>query len=264
MDYLFAQSDKIQELLGNKFIFLFLDYDGTLTAIAPTPQEAVLPQEVRRTLQKLSLRPDCKIGIISGRALKDLKNAVGIENIIYAGNHGLEIEGPKLKFESRVSPQFKSVIRQVAEDLSKELKDIKGALIENKGLTLSIHYRLVDNKDIPLFEKIFYAAVAPYRESGKIKVDRGKKVYEIRPPVHWDKGKAVLWLLARQQFAIGDKKVFPVYLGDDKTDEYAFRALKGKGATVLVGDSGSSVADYYLKDSGEVVKFFNLILKTKK
>lgn len=263
MDYLFAQFNKIEELLRNKFILLLLDYDGTLTPIAEIPQKAGISKQVRELLQKLSNGPDCALGIISGRSLKDIKNTVGIKDIIYAGNHGLEIEGPKIKFKSWVSLRLSSTIRNIAEDIRKKLSDINGALIEDKGLTLSIHYRLVREKDVPVLEKIISEVANPYRAQNKIKINFGKKVYEIKPPVKWDKGKVVLWLLSRQQFASTQKKVLPIYIGDDVTDIDAFRALKRKGLTIFVGETCSFNADYYLKNTKDVVKFLRLISEIK-
>jgi trehalose-phosphatase len=263
MDYLFGQFNKIEELLRNKFILLLLDYDGTLTPIAETPEKAVISKEAKELLQKLSGSSYCALGIISGRPVEDVKNIVGIRDIIYAGNHGLEIEGPKIKFESQVPPRLKSVIRNIAEEMPKRLSVINGVLIEDKGLTLSIHYRLVDRKDMPAFEQIFSEVTGPYIICGKIKISSGKEVYEIKPPVKWDKGKVVLWLMARQQFASAEKMVFPVYIGDDITDEDAFKVLKEKGLTVFVGEPGSSIADYYLKNTEEVTRFLRLISDLK-
>jgi len=260
MNYLFSQFSKIKELLRNKFILFLLDYDGTLTPIVETPGKAIIYKDKKGLLQKLSRSPYCKIGIISGRKLEDIKNIVGIDGIIYAGNHGLEIEGPKIKFESQVSPRLKLIIRNIATDMQKQLSGIQGALIEDKGLTLSIHYRLVDKKYLPAFDKIFSKTINPYMVRDKIQVNAGKKVYEIKPPVKWDKGKVALWLLARQQFISGQKNVLPVYIGDDITDEDAFKALKNKGLTIFVGKPGNSKADYYLKNTAEVTKFLRSIL----
>ena len=260
MKYLFSQFSKIKELLSNKFVLLLLDYDGTLTPIVQTPSKAIIHKDTKGLLEKLSRSPYCKIGIISGRKLEDIKNIVGIDNIIYAGNHGLEIQGPKIKFESQVSPRLKSIMRNVATDMKKQLSSIKGALVEDKGLTLSVHYRLVSKKDMLAFEKIVSKIINPYIVGDKIKVNPGKKVYEIKSPVKWDKGKVVLWFLARQQFILGEKNVLPIYIGDDITDEDAFKALKRKGLTVFVGKPGNSKADYYLKNTEEVTKFLRLIL----
>jgi len=252
MKYLFAQFSKIEDLLHNKFILLFLDYDGTLTPIAETPRKAFIPSSTKELLQKLAKIPQCKIGIISGRSLKDLKNIVGVEGIVYVGNHGLEIEGPKIKFESQVSLQLRSVMRDIAVGIQKRLSSIKGVLVENKGLSLSIHYRLVAKEDLTMLKKAVFEVAHHYTLHDKISVNSGKKVYEIRPSVKWDKGKAALWLLARQQFITGENNVLPVYIGDDKTDEDAFKALNKKGLTIFVGKPKGSSAKYYLKNPREV------------
>lgn len=263
MDYLFAQSGRIEVLLRHKFILLLLDYDGSLTPIVKKPQDAVISKGIKGLLQRIADNPDCALGIISGRSLQDIKKTVGIKDIIYAGNHGLEIEGPKIKFEVRVPSGSKSVMRNIAQGLRKSLARIKGAFIEDKGLTLSIHYRLVSKDGMPAFKRFFSEVTNPYAVRSKIKINPGKKVYEIKPPVKWDKGKVVLWLMKRQRSASGGKKVLPVYIGDDLTDEDAFKALKNKGLTVFVGRPRSSSAGYYLKNTGEVIKFLRLISEVR-
>ena len=264
MRYFFDEWGKIKKKLMDKFLFLFLDYDGTLTPIVKTPDKAFLSEEAKELLKKLAKVSDCPLAIISGGALKDIKSRVGLKGIIYVGNHGLEIEGPKIKFESQISPRLKSIIRHIYEDARSKFSRIKGVLIEDKGLTISIHYRLVDKKDIPELKRILAAIVEPYIVRNKIKINSGKKVYEIKPPVQWDKGKVVLWLMARQQFVQGDDKIFPIYIGDDNTDEDAFRALKNKGIAIFVGRSGKSEAQYYLKNTQEVAEFIRRITELKK
>jgi trehalose 6-phosphate phosphatase len=176
----------------------------------------------------------------------------------------LEIEGPKIKFESQLSPRIKSIIRRIYEDAVSKLSKIKGVLIEDKGLTISVHYRLVDKKDIQEFLSIFAEITDPYIVRDKIRINSGKKVYEIRPPVMWDKGKIVLWLLARQHFFLEKDKILPIYIGDDVTDEDAFKVLKKKGLTVFVGEQGNSEAQYYLKTTEEVTEFLRLISVLKR
>jgi trehalose-phosphatase len=264
MEYLFDRWDKLNKGIREKLVVVFLDYDGTLTPIADTPAKAILAQEIKELLRAISKTAGCKLAIISGRALSDIKNIVGLKEIIYAGNHGLEIEGPKIKFESQISPRLKTVIRNIYEEAINKLQKIKGVLIEDKGLTISIHYRLVDKRDMELFKKIFSEITDPFVVRSKIKVNSGKKVYEIRPPVEWNKGKVVLWLLARQQFMAGEQTVFAVYIGDDVTDEDAFKALKNKGLTIFVGEPKISMADYYLRDTEEVKVFLHSLLAVKK
>jgi trehalose-phosphatase len=263
MEYLFSHWDKLKNRLSDKSIPLFLDYDGTLTPIAETPDKALISREAKDLLNKLSKKSHCSVAIISGRSLSDIKGLVGLKDIIYAGNHGLEIEGPKIKFESQVSPRLKSIIRNIYEDAVTRFSKIKGVLIEDKGLTISVHYRLVDEKDTQEFLSIFNEITDPYIVRDKIKINFGKKVYEIRPPVMWDKGKVVLWLLARQQFLSGENKIFPVYIGDDITDNDAFKVLKNKGLTIFVGESNVSDASYYLKDTEEVTECLFRILAIK-
>jgi trehalose-phosphatase len=264
MEYLFSHWNRLKDRLSDKFVLLFLDYDGTLTPIVETPDKAVISKERKDLLDQLSTSHHCRVAIISGRLLSDIKALVGLKDIIYAGNHGLEIEGPKIKFESRVSPRLKSIIRHIYEDAVSKLSKIKGVLIEDKGLTISVHYRLVDKKDVQKFLSIFNEITDPYIVRGKIKINSGKKVYEIRPSVAWDKGKVVLWLLARQQFLLGENKIFPVYIGDDVTDEDAFKVLKKKGMTIFVGGQASSEAQYYLKTTEEVAEFLRLISDLKR
>jgi len=259
MKYLFSDWERLKAVLIDKSLLLLLDYDGTLTPIRESAFLANLSKENKDLLSRFSKNPGCSLAIISGRSLEDIKGMVGLKGIIYAGNHGLQIEGPKIKFESQVSPRLKLAMRNIAQDLRKRLSDIKGALIEDKGLTLSVHYRLVRKKDMPLLDKITSEVINPYRVRNKIKINSGKKVYEIKPPFKWDKGKVVLYLLARQQFASKDKKVLPIYIGDDVTDEDAFRAIKNKGLTVFVGKPKKSYAQYYLRNHNGVQSFLEKI-----
>ncbi len=261
MQYLFKKWDQIKAKLKNKQLFIFLDYDGTLTPIVKIPEKAVVSAATKAAIKKISNKPSCKIAIISGRALKDVKEKISLDNIIYSGNHGLEIKGPKIRFKTTVTPEYISILSQIKKELKKKISLIKGAFIEDKGLSLSLHFRLVDKKLIPLVMAAFQEAVTLYLARNKIKVKPGKMVLEVRPALEWDKGKVVLWLLARQKFAKNGKPIFPIYIGDDLTDEDAFVALKGIGLTVIVGNSSPSLAQYYLKDTNEVRELLENILK---
>jgi len=260
MKYLFARWVNLKKDIIDKYIILFLDYDGTLSPIADTPHQAIIPKETKALLKELTKSLRVKIAIISGRSLSDIKALVGLKDIIYAGNHGLEIEGPKIKFEPLVSLRCKAVLEQIKNDLNKRLSSINGAFVEDKGLSLSLHYRLVDKKNIPQVKAIFHETIILYLVRNKIKIKTGKMVLEVRPPSEWGKGKIVLWLLVRQKFALKDKDVVPIYIGDDTTDEDAFKVLKNNGITIFVGKPKPSYAQYYLKDTNEVKEFLKRIL----
>ncbi len=251
--------DSIKQHIKGKVIFLFLDFDGTLVPIADTPQQVVMPEENKRLLCDLSIKDNIKLAIISGRSLRDIKGMVGLKGLIYSGNHGLEIEGPQIKHENPAFLKYRPLFKKICKEIGGNLSGIKGVLIEDKGLTLSIHYRLVDKKDVTLVKTIVRESLIMYTIKNKIKIKTGKKVFEITPPVEWDKGKIVLWLLAREKFKGGSNKIIPLYIGDDTTDEDAFRVLKNRGISVVVGKKSSSSAEYYLNDHRSVLKLLYLI-----
>jgi len=255
MKNLLEYCDQIVQAWANKNIILFLDYDGTLTAIAPSPSEAVLSEENKELIEQLAKIPLFQVVIISGRSLQDIKQMVGIDGVIYIGNHGWEIDGSSMHFESLIPVQFSSMLSRIKYELITQLADIPGAFVEDKGMTLSVHYRMVGKNKEALVRRIFDYICLPYSKQNMIKVYEGKKVLELRPPVEWDKGKAALWLLRKQEILKGKSKVLPIYLGDDTTDEDAFRALKNKGITVFVGKPKNSTAQYFLAGPQEVTDF---------
>ena len=265
MKNFFTEWDRLKEKISNVLLMLFLDYDGTLTPIAPTPDQAILSNTTRTLLEKLSKISQYKLTIISGRALSDIKSLVPLKNINYVGNHGFEIEGSGIKFDGLISTRFHQTFGRLKEAMKEKLCALDGVFIEDKGLTFSLHYRLLPEEEISSFRKNFKKIVEPYLSRKEIRVDSGKKVFEIKPPIDWDKGKAVLWLLKKQQFLAGkDTEILPVAIGDDLTDEDAFWALKNKGITICVGECKESHAQYSLQDSDEVNKLLQKIYELKK
>jgi len=255
MRYLFANWNNVKRQIANKHVVLLLDYDGTITPIVETPDRARIPKQIKHLLEALSMDPRCTLAIISGRGLKDVKKKVGLRSIIYSGNHGLQIQGPNIRFEAPVAPGYKTILQKIKSELKQILSPVKGILLEDKGLCLSLHYRLTDKKEVPSVRETFYQVVLPYLRLGKIKTETGKKVLEVRPAVEWSKGKAVLWLLSKQKSHLRGRPILPIYIGDDVADEEAFKALKNKGLTIFVGKPKKSHAKYYLKNTREVSKF---------
>ena len=264
MKYLFDEWNSIKEKLKDKFLMLFLDYDGTITPIAPTPGTALLPSSTRTLLETFSKTAQCKLTIISGRAVRDVKKCVGLKNINYVGNHGFEIEGPDITFEALISPRLKETLLHLKGEVEKKLCSFDGVFVEDKGLTFSVHYRLANAQAIPVLKEQFKKITKPYLLKKEIRVGAGKKVFEVKPPTEWDKGKAVLWILKKQQITLGNAKIVPLSIGDDATDEDVFLALRDKGVTIYVGEPGQSYAQYYLRDTDEVTQFLKEIQKFKK
>jgi trehalose-phosphatase len=258
MRYLLNDLDRIKQLLKDRRLFIFLDYDGTLAPIVEKPAYAVIPKQTKDLLRELSKSPRFRIAVISGRSLKDISRMVGLNDIIYGGNHGLELAGPGVRFNSPVSQKHRDILKKILRVLRNKLRSIKGVLIENKDLSLSIHYRRVNNKNIPLVKNIFCEATAFNLWRNEIRVRLGKKVFEVCPPVNWDKGKAVLWLLHNISFS-EKAPVFPIYIGDDMTDEDAFKTLKDSGFTVFVGRPQKTYAQYYVNNTDEVLDFLKIL-----
>lgn len=239
---------------------MLFDFDGTLTPIVERPDLASLSQDIRELLKVLARR--YKVGIISGRSIADIKGLVGLRRIYYSGNHGFEISGAEIRLVRPQAKRVQPLITKLCEELSGELGNIKDVIIENKELTASVHYRLVEHGKIKNMRKILERTAKPYINSGAVKVAHGKKVFEIMPNIDWDKGKAVLWIM---NVVDPEGKLMPVYIGDDRTDEDAFLALEKRGITILVSEKPKkSHAKFYLKNVDEVKEFLEKLVKFRR
>jgi trehalose-phosphatase len=242
-----------------KHILLLIDYDGTLTPIVEKPELANLSPEVKERLQELAKNPYLTLGIISGRTLEDLQQRVDINDIIYAANHGLEIEGPGISFVNPAAKQATPLLHSLCQDISKAIAGIKGARIDNKGLTLSLHYRLVDESQLGELNKIFRHIVKTPLASGQIRITPSKKAYDVRPAADWDKGKAVEFIA---QKLTGVDKPLMLFLGDDVTDYDGFRTVDMNGGiSIFVGEETTNPpAQYFLYSPKEVYQFLRMLI----
>ncbi len=240
--------DALERFLRGKRLSLFLDYDGTLTPIVGRPENAYLSFDMKVLLEKIvRLYPTV---IISGRSLDDVKALVGIEGPVYAGNHGMEIRDDGFSFIYDTGRGVREEMKRLKARIKAMGKRFPGVIVEDKGLTLSIHYRLLDVRHKNAFARGFMDTVSSALKRGLVRVTEGKKVFEIRPPVEWHKGRAVEWILERRPF----KGTFPIYMGDDETDRDGFRAVKDRGLSVFVGGS-STEADCFIRRQRDVKVF---------
>lgn len=258
MQYLFDVWRVLEKKLQTKKpILLCLDFDGTIVPIKPRPQDAILTSNRRLILRKISRCKPLTLGVISGRALRDIREKIKIKGLIYAGNHGLEIAYQNQVFIYPRAKKYVPVISKIGRELTKALKAYPETTLEKKGLSLSLHYRLLKQERVARLKKTFLQILKPYLAAQKIKLTSGKKVWELRPPIAWDKGRALLWLRQR----LSKKNIFTLYLGDDLTDEDAFCMVnKINGISVLVGRRKNSQAKYYLKNTQDTQKFLEQIL----
>lgn len=241
---------------------LFCDYDGVLAPIAPRPQDARLSEETVRLLRRLSNNDSMHMHIVSGRSLADIRARIGIPCITYAGNHGLEIDGPSIKKIQQIPNRMHDTIRTLAGTLQRAMQAYPGVIVEDKMLAVAVHFRQSAHEQIPLILNDVSALVAGQNADHLLRVASGKSVVEIRPNVDWNKGKAIRFLLEGRHGADWPKRVLPVYLGDDETDEDAFRVLRNRGITVRVGhqSSAKTAARYTLQNTDEVSMFLDRLL----
>ncbi len=260
MRHLFEDWETLQTRIQEaRNLFLFLDYDGTLTPIVSRPELALCPSEVKKLLETLRDLSGVHIAILSGRSLEDVRGKVGVSGIIYVGNHGLEIENPVGTHKKILAPVRKGELKRIAQHLQNSLKVIPGVLFEDKGPILSVHYRNVPREFSGQVCQIVKTELQQWKTRWKIAL--GKMVLEIRPKMDFNKGTAV-----RELIKISPSPgLLPIYLGDDQTDEDAFRVMKKQGISVYVGPGTSlSEADFFLQNPKEVQEFLFRCLESRR
>lgn len=236
-------------------ISLFLDFDGTISVIVVNPRDAKLDPEIRSVLKTLCARWDFDVSIISGRALGDVRERAGLSNVIYAGNHGLEIESDMMRFREPRAEALRRELRCVSLQLKLALSEIDGVEIEDKGLTLSVHFRRVGEQLRDWVRNVTHSTVG---RSRSFTCREGKMVLEVRPQITWNKGHAIKWI-ACEVLPAGS---VPIYIGDDITDEDAFVVIP-EGITIRVGGAAETVAQYLLPDVPAVGQFLTWLDNAK-
>jgi trehalose-phosphatase len=235
-------------------INLFLDYDGTLVYFKNRPKDVITSNKVKNVLHNLSQNPKFNIFIISGRTLHEIKQLINIKGLSFAALHGLQIELSSGKsFFWKEAENLRPSLDILKEILLYKFKDEKGLFIEDKEFTLAFHYRLLSKEKAKDVIENFSNIFKKINTNNMLEVIYGAKVIEARPK-GWHKGKAVELILKN----ISENKNFlPIYIGDDITDEDAFKQLGKKGITIYVTNDSKSptAAQYYLKDPDEVINF---------
>ncbi|PIQ84749.1 MAG: trehalose-phosphatase [Candidatus Omnitrophica bacterium CG11_big_fil_rev_8_21_14_0_20_63_9] len=239
-----------RRLQGRPIQWVLTDFDGTLAPIRRHPDQAGLSGASRAALQRLMRDVGVSVAIVSGRSISQLRALVRLPGAVYIGNHGLEMSGPSVRFVHPGARRARPVLRRIAGQLRRALRDVPGSLVEDKGLSLSVHWRRVRPSDVEQFYRKLKNVLAPWVRRRAVRVARGKRVVEIRPPVVWHKGSAVEWLMKRS----GSSKSLVIMFGDDRTDEDAFRAVnRCFGISVYVGRRpGGTAARWRLDGPREV------------
>lgn len=213
--------DRILPVLNTAPAALLTDFDGTLSPIAPVPEAAFLHPDIERILPSLKNHLSM-LAVVTGRATADVASKVGLPDILYVGNHGLEWSenGAYVAHPAGVAAEqgVAQALAEIEQDLRLHAIDLTGLLFENKRLSASIHYRLMDQ---PLQFEVILMPIAQRRatEHG-LRLSGGKMTLELRPTSSISKGTAV-------EQIVKDRGLHgAVFIGDDVTDVDAFRVLR--------------------------------------
>jgi trehalose 6-phosphate phosphatase len=254
-----GDAEMLAERIAGRQLAVFLDYDGTLTPIVDRPEDAVISERMREVVRGLAGR--CTVCVVSGRDRAVVQQLMGMDELVVAGSHGFDIWSPSGgAIEREEGAAFRELLDRVTAKVREQTASVEGALVEPKRSSVAVHYRLVDEREWPRVAAIVDDVLASDPEA--LRVTPGKMVYEIQPRIEWDKGRAVLYLL--EALGLDREEVLPLYVGDDVTDEDAFRALSGRGIGILVANPDdpeiagrSTAAEFVLADTVEVERFLD-------
>jgi len=246
-------ADIAERVRRARHTFLFLDFDGTLSPIVNEPAAASMPNDTKRCLEDLFRSERFSLSIVSGRGLRDLRQRVELEGIVYAGDYGFAISGAGLHFVHPRALERVHRLRELIYFLEQRLRGICGLQFEYKWLTASIHYRKVREGEREALHAIVEQAVAS--AGGLFGMAHAPESIVIRPRTNWHKGSAANYILQ----ATGRNDALPIYIGDDATDEDAFIALEG-GVTIKVGLTTSTAAHYQLEHQNAVTPFLSWLV----
>ncbi|CAI0546679.1 unnamed protein product [Linum tenue] len=259
----------MMKVAKGKKIVVFLDYDGTLSPIVDDPNSAFMSDEMRAAVREVA---KCfPTAIISGRSREKVKEFVQLSNVYYAGSHGMDIMAPprpvvmdKKGTEVLFQPakSFLPAIQKILTELEEETAKIKGAMVEDNRFCVSVHFRHV--KDEVKHHHLLVKKLSVQKQNSSL-INSKAQVMEIRPTIEWDKGHAVEYFL--ETLGLSNSDVLPVYIGEDRTDEDAFKVIqrRGQGYPIIVTSIPKDTkASYSLIDPSEVLTFLLRLARWRK
>ena len=241
---------------------ILMDFDGTLAEFKLDPSTVALSPSRQILLQTLGNRADLSAGIVSGRRIADLRERVpSTSSMFLAGLHGLEIEGPGLRFAHKAVALAAPGISLLAKDLRRAVRPLSGVFVEDKTYSVVLHVRGASTADRLHATTRFNALAEPLLSEGTVRLQPGDQVLELLPNVDWAKGDAVRAIM-RHVEADTRETIWPVYIGDDETDEDAFEEIGTNGLTIAVGKRPAAAA-FRVDDPAAVECFLRAILATE-
>jgi trehalose 6-phosphate phosphatase len=211
--------------LRDKEIAVFLDYDGTLTPIVSNPSDAKISDDMRSTVDQLSKR--WNTAVITGRRMEVISSFLRLPELHYGASHGFDVYGPHEKPLHAAAHEYLPSLQKFRDAIHARIAHIKGSLVEDAKYSISVHYRNVASPSDAQISEAVDEELNKINSTTEYKLKKhgGKKVWEIKPDFQWNKGKAVEYLINLLYDKDKQKNLIPVYLGDDVTDEDAFKVL---------------------------------------
>lgn len=241
---------EIRQKLKGFTPILFLDYDGTLCPIVKDPDKAIMSDEMKSILSRLANK--VTVAVVSGRDRADVQQKVDLEQVVFAGSHGFDIEGPNgLAMQYEGGQKAQPALDEATQNLNSKIGNITGIHIERKKYAIAVHYRNVADEQV---DKVRVAVKEELDRQDKLKGGGGKKILELKPNIDWHKGRATEWLL--DKLNPEGKKILPIFIGDDLTDEDGLEAVHNRGIGILAGEHGEKTWAHYRVEDVEEVKDF--------
>jgi alpha,alpha-trehalase len=253
-------ADTIVGRRAGRHLLVLTDFDGTLCEFHSDPQAVWLPAGPRTALERIAAG-DATIALVSGRRLDDVRTraALGVP-AYYAGLHGLEIHGPDERYEHPAAQRAQGLLHTLATAIARDLADLPGTFVEDKGLAVAAHYRAASAEDAPAVEAVVMRHARRLLDVGDLRTMQGASVLELLPNVDSDKGHAVEWI--RERVGRVHRDVWPVYIGDDVTDEDGFRAVESQGLSIAAS-SRATGADLAVDGPAEVEALLHLLARSE-
>ena len=251
------RDDLEQWLTTQHRILLGCDFDGTLAPIVEHADDADLPMETRHILERMQKLPGVHVAIISGRGLADVRSRVGLGEVSYAGNHGLEMHmRGAMSVLAPGAGEGQSKLRDSLSELERILPRVPGVWIEDKHWSASVHYRLASEEHHALVAQIVEATLAGVEE---LVLRSGHRTWEIRPAIQWNKGSALKWFMQQSEIPA----CASAFIGDDVTDLDAFAVLPCDAWPCVVGETEAPSARVRLADPTDTATFLNWVTEVR-
>lgn len=245
-----ADHDLGRQLSSKDTVAVFLDYDGTLSPIVERPEDAGISPEMLAALE--SLAAVTVVGIISGRDLVDVMDMAGADSIWYSGSHGFDVRSPEGDRQEFDQGAAALPALDAAETRLEQLLDgIEGAWAERKRFAIAVHHR---STPAHLVSEVEAHVIDVAGDHATLRITGGKKIFELRPAIDWDKGKALQWLI--DAAGLDADATLPVFIGDDVTDEDGFAQVRSEGVGIVVGTEDRVTAAHDRLDDPAAVRSF--------